>query len=284
LIDRLKKLRGRAHIILANGSDESGDGNAAARADLESADVDVHDRLLGSKGLGHNKFAIVVRTAGRVPIRAWTGSTNWAATGLCTQLNNAIAFDDPSVAQTFLDQWDRIDDAGSSFTTALVQANAQSPRTTGNVDAWFTRVRNKSTLNVGLGKDLQALIDLVNGAQEAVLYVMFQPGPEPLKTALLKAASTYVRGVVSTVTGSNREAFELSGITARVYNTALVQYASSILITQLLSGPHPEQVKGTAEAVVLGSGVLLHEVRGDESPDDPMGGADAQAAPAFPRP
>jgi hypothetical protein len=128
LIGRLKLLAGRAHIVLANGSDRQGDGNADARLQLEGADVDVRDRLLGNKGLGHNKFAVVVRRNNRVPLRAWSGSTNWAATGLCTQLNNGIQFDDGRIARLYLDQWDRLGSAGSSFPTALVQANAQSPR------------------------------------------------------------------------------------------------------------------------------------------------------------
>jgi phosphatidylserine/phosphatidylglycerophosphate/cardiolipin synthase-like enzyme len=223
LIGRLKLLAGRAHVILANGSDQSGDGNSVARLELENAQVDVHDRLLGSKGLGHNKFAVVVRRTGRVPLRAWTGSTNWASTGLCTQLNNGIQFDGPAVATLFLDQWDRLAAAGSSFPASLVQANAQSPRAAGNVDVWFTRVRNKSTHNVGLGSDLQELVDLVNGANEVVLYVMFQPGPQPLTTILLQAAHRYVRGVVSTVTSTNQEAFRLAGIADKEYRTALVQ-------------------------------------------------------------
>jgi hypothetical protein len=223
LVGRLKLLAGRGHVVLSNGSDEHGDGNADARQQLEDAGLDVQDRLLGTKGLGHNKFAVVVRRQNRVPLRAWTGSTNWAATGLCTQLNNAIEFDNREIAALFLDQWDRLDDAGSSFPAALVQANAQSPRQVGNVDVWFTRVRNKSTHNVGLGADLQALVDLVNGANEAILYVMFQPGPEPLTSILQRAQQRYVRGVVSTVTSSNEEAFSLAGISDKVYHTALVQ-------------------------------------------------------------
>jgi phospholipase D-like protein len=223
LIGRLKLLRGRAHVILANGSDKAGDGNQAARTELENAQVDVHDRLLGNKGLGHNKFAVVVRRQGRVPQRAWTGSTNWAATGLCTQLNNGIRFETNALARVFLDQWDRLAAAHSNFPATLVQANAQSPRTVGSVDVWFTRVRNKSTTNVGLGADLQALVDLVNGAKEAILYVMFQPGPEPLTSILRQAATRYVRGVVSEVTTTNREHFKLSGIGGKHYQTALVQ-------------------------------------------------------------
>lgn len=223
LIGRLELLGGRAHVVLANGSDKSGDGNAAARARLDAADVDVRDRMLGNKGLGHNKFAVVARRKNRVPLSAWTGSTNWAATGLCTQLNNGILFDDTRIAGLFLDQWDRLAAAKNSFPAALVQANAASPRREHNTDVWFSRVRNKSTSNVGLGRDLQALVDLVRGAKHAILYVMFQPGPEPITTIVKQASKRYVRGVVSTLIKSNEEAFQLSGIHDKDYRTALVQ-------------------------------------------------------------
>lgn len=224
LIGRLKLLRGRAHVALANGSNKSGDGNADARQELEGAAVDVHDRLLKSKGLGHNKFAVVVRKKGRKALRAWTGSTNWAPTGLCTQLNNGIQFDDSEIAATFLEQWDRLRDAESGFPPELVAANAASPYQACGIDIWFTRVRNKSTKNVGLGSDLQTLVDLVNSAQRAILYVMFQPGPDPLGAIVRRRSEgLYVRGVVSTLSSSTEEKFELSGIPGKEYRTAILQ-------------------------------------------------------------
>jgi phosphatidylserine/phosphatidylglycerophosphate/cardiolipin synthase-like enzyme len=58
-----------------------------------------------------------------------------------------------------------------------------------------------------------------------VLYVMFQPGPEPLTTILQSATEVYTRGVVSTLIKSNVEEFSLKGIDthSRNYHTALVQ-------------------------------------------------------------
>ena len=227
LIQRLQLLRGRAHIILANGSVANGDGNEEARAALRSADVDVRDRMLGSKGLGHNKFGVVVRTAANQALKAWTGSTNWAATGLCTQLNNAIVFDDEDVAQSFFEQWQRLAAAQNGFPAALVQANAQSPRNINNVDVWFTRVRNPQPANTPPAHDIETLIDLVNGAQSVILYVMFQPGPQPLASILLRAQDPdlVVKGVVSTVGANNEEQFSLLGIDreSKEYQTALVQ-------------------------------------------------------------
>ena len=227
LIQRLQLLRGRANIVLANGSNDSGDGNADARAKLLDAEVNVLNRMLGSKGLGHNKFGVVARTADAKALYAWTGSTNWAATGLCTQLNNGILIENEAIAELFLEQWNRLAAAQNSFPQTLVSANAQSPRTVDNIDVWFTRVRNPSSHNHEPGDDITALIELVNSAQSVILYVMFQPGPEPLTSIMVKAhnSDVIVKGVVSTVTSQNEENFALFGIhkETKEYRTALIQ-------------------------------------------------------------
>ena len=225
LIKRLQLLRGRAHIVLANGSDKGGDGNEKSRETLKGAGVDVRDRLLGSKGLGHNKFAVVVRTREKKALKAWTGSTNWAASGLCTQLNNGFLIENEGIADDYFEQWERLAKAKDGFPKELVEANARSPRTAGNTDVWFTRVRNPSKKYTDMGADLQALIALANSAKKVILYVMFQPGPEPLATILKRAPNISVRGVVSTVTESNEEKFALMGIdeNSKEYRTALVQ-------------------------------------------------------------
>ena len=227
LIQRLQLLRGRANVVLANGSNESGDGNADARAKLLDAEVNVLNRMLGSKGLGHNKFGVVVRSADAEALYAWSGSTNWAATGLCTQLNNGILIENNAIAQLYLEQWNRLAAAQNSFPQTLVSANAESPRTADNIDVWFTRIRNPSSHHPEPGDDIQALIELVNSAQSVILYVMFQPGPEPLGSIMLKAQNSdvIVKGVVSTVTSQNVENFTLLGIDkeSKEYRTALIQ-------------------------------------------------------------
>ncbi|HZE68962.1 MAG TPA: phospholipase D-like domain-containing protein [Pyrinomonadaceae bacterium] len=227
LIQRLQLLRGRAHIVLSNGSDTSGDENAAARATLNAADVDVHNRMLGSKGLGHNKFAVVVRTLGKKALKAWTGSTNWASTGLCTQLNNGILIENEAVAQAYLSQWDRLAIAGNGFPADLVSANAASPQNVDNINVWFTRVRNSSPPHAEPGADIKTLIELVNSAQSIILYIMFQPGLQPLASILLRAQepNMVVKGVVSTVTSTNQEQFTLLGVDreSKEYKTALIQ-------------------------------------------------------------
>lgn len=214
LIDGLKSLRERAHIVLANGSDKKGDENVRAREELRSVNVDVRDRMLGGKGLGHNKFAVVVKDK-KNAIRAWTGSTNWTFTGLCTQLNNGILIENPEIASIFLNQWNKLKDAGNSFTKELLNSNKESPYSPDDAkaDVWFTPIRlsgKEKSESVSLGPDLQALIKMVEDAKNAILFVMFEPGnnSELISRILKMSEKILVMGVENTV-GKKGEAFSL---------------------------------------------------------------------------
>ncbi|WP_425218127.1 hypothetical protein [Tumidithrix helvetica] len=97
LIDALCAIGNKAHLVLANGSiskrkEESTqearlrDENKEARQKLKDAGVDVenNNRFTAPGPLGHNKFLVRLDKKGK-PAIAWTGSTNWSPTGLCTQ-------------------------------------------------------------------------------------------------------------------------------------------------------------------------------------------------------
>lgn len=212
LIDALCKLKDKANVVLANGSvtkkkDETGaearkrDENEDARNRLLAEDVNVQvakaDRFLSPGALGHNKFLIRTDKTGK-PVAAWTGSTNWAPTGLCTQVNNGLLIEDPAVAQIYLDQWHELKKAGSAFPKPFVAANSK-PRPAGDdvpgtvrSIVWFTRTSK--------GVDLAALTEEVNKATEGILFLMFMPGSVGLfSTVAAKSAdpTLYVRGVVS---------------------------------------------------------------------------------------
>jgi phosphatidylserine/phosphatidylglycerophosphate/cardiolipin synthase-like enzyme len=228
LIDGLKLLRERAHILLANGSDKDHDENLMARGELIKANVDVRDRLLRGKGLGHNKFAVVVAVEEnkKYAIKAWTGSTNWSSTGLCTQLNNGILIEGKEIAEIFLQQWHRLDNAGNCFTEKLIDANDKSPRSAGCVDVWFTPMHNNFGKNeADAGTDLQALIKLVNNAKHAILFVMFEPGDksELVSSIFEMSKNIYVRGVKNTVRNS-KETFSLHEKgQSEEFNTPVIQ-------------------------------------------------------------
>jgi phosphatidylserine/phosphatidylglycerophosphate/cardiolipin synthase-like enzyme len=210
LIEAACALGQRAHLVLANGSvtkqkDETSaearqrDENESARARLVAAKVDVQkkNRFLSPGALGHNKFLIRTDKKGN-PFIAWTGSTNWAPTGLCTQVNNGLLIEDPEVAKIYLDQWHRLRDAGSTFPKNLVAANSKAKdngeETPGKIRStvWFTRASK--------GVDMDALRQAVEGAREGILFLMFMPGSAGLfSTVAARSAepNLYVRGVVS---------------------------------------------------------------------------------------
>jgi hypothetical protein len=201
LEDGLIALGPHLHLILANGSDKSGDGNADARQHLNGAGIVTIDRMLKSKGLGHNKFVVLSDANG--PQAVWTGSTNWSTTGLCTQINNGLLIEDAGVAQLYRQQWERLKNASppalnpAGFPAVLVSANDSSHSFAvggANVTVWFTRTSD--------GRDMDALRNLIASANDAILFLMFTPGKQGLHTLAGQRANEekmYVRGVVSTL-------------------------------------------------------------------------------------
>jgi len=214
LVDGLCALGAKAHVVLANGSitkkkDETTeqarrrDENKPARKALKAAGVEVFDRFVSPGALGHNKFLVICNKAGK-PESAWTGSTNWTSTGLCTQTNNGLLVTNGAFAKEYFDQWRRLRDAGSEYPKPLVDSNSEvKPVKTGksSADIWFTRTRKKV--------DLAAIDAEINAAKDGVLFLMFQPGNSgALKTVrdLAKAKpALYVRGVVSTLPGDSAD-------------------------------------------------------------------------------
>jgi len=200
LLGKLGSLKAQAHIVLSNGSyQDHGDQNSLVRQRLKDAGCDVVDRILSgsSTPLGHNKF-MVVCNADQEPAGVWTGSMNWTTTGLCTQINNSIYLEDAALARIFLDQWDRLKQAGGSFPKSLVDSNSQPKHATlgdAEVEVWFTRTNSS--------QDIDAVDALIDGAQDGVLFLMFQPGSSPLLNTILsngfQRPDLYVRGVISTM-------------------------------------------------------------------------------------
>jgi len=206
LIAALTKLGKKAHVVLSNGSitAKKGEGaaaarkrdeNAAARTKLLKARVDVlaRDRFLSPGALGHNKFLVRMDKKGK-PAIAWTGSTNWAPTGLCTQINNGLLINDPKIAKVYFDQWKLLRKAKSEFPKTLVSSNSKPKMVGGDVAVWFTRTTKKV--------DLAALDEAVQGAREGVLFLMFMPGSSGLLSTVAKMSGDpklFVRGVVSTL-------------------------------------------------------------------------------------
>ena len=209
LVEALGKLGARGHLVLSNGSIEKKKGepaetarkrdqNAKARKTLIDDGLEMHKRAISPGALGHNKF-LVFTDASQNARAVWTGSTNWTKTGLCTQINNGLYVENPEFAKEYLAQWKRLRDAGSDFPdVGLVTPNSSpKPVTVGKTKTtiWFSRTRGQV--------DLAALDEIVNGAKQAVLFLMFQPGGAATLGTIQKRLrgpdNLYIKGVVSTL-------------------------------------------------------------------------------------
>ncbi len=196
----LEKLGQRAHVVLANGSvDTKGaDQNRAARKRLDGK-IDLHDRMVSPRALGHNKFLVVCEKNG-TPRWVWTGSQNWTKTGLCTQANNSVLIDDRQLAAEYRAQWDLLRDAGDETPKSLKQSNSQ-PR-----DQKVAQTPTRLWFTPTIGQvDLDDALKIVAGAKQAILFLMFNPGPAGtlLNGIIARARKTaagkrlYIRGAIN---------------------------------------------------------------------------------------
>jgi phosphatidylserine/phosphatidylglycerophosphate/cardiolipin synthase-like enzyme len=193
LIDALKPFGSRGHILLGNG-----DGTKATVApELVAAGLDVRHRDLSHHGRSspsvHNKFVVESDAAGKNASRVLTGSTNWTTTGLCTQLNNVLIIEDAVIASRYLDQWGKLVAAGDDMPASLKATNS-TPTNENNISVYFAATNNEA--------EFKPVLDLIAGAKEGALFLMFMPGQSPLLEALLGRSQQndiYVRGVVSTM-------------------------------------------------------------------------------------
>jgi phosphatidylserine/phosphatidylglycerophosphate/cardiolipin synthase-like enzyme len=200
LEDALTKIGMHAHVVLANGSvkKKGDDQNAKARAYIQGK-IDLCNRMISPNALGHNKFLVIGDANGK-PRWVWTGSQNWTKTGLCTQANNSVLIDSFELAKEYRHQWDLLKDAGDTTPKTLKTSNTK-PRNptigTQKQRLWFTPT-------VGL-VDLEEAGKLIEGAKEAILFLMFNPGPkdtllnEIIDTARAGASGhrLYIRGAIN---------------------------------------------------------------------------------------
>jgi hypothetical protein len=173
LVAALKKFGMLAHVVLANGSvkKKGQDQNSKARSALQNK-IDLHDRMIAPRALGHNKFLVICDKQDD-PRWVWTGSQNWTMTGLCTQANNSVLIDDRELAAEYRAQWDRLKGEGDGTSNDLKTANSKVR----SDDAGNTPVRIWFTPTVGQ-VDLKEARKIIVGAKQAILFLMFNPGPK----------------------------------------------------------------------------------------------------------
>jgi phosphatidylserine/phosphatidylglycerophosphate/cardiolipin synthase-like enzyme len=196
LVDALKVFGKRGHVLIGNG----GATKPWVAQELTAAGLEVKHRDLSHHGRSspsvHNKFVVEADTAGQKGTRVLTGSTNWTTSGLCTQLNNVLIVEDPAIADRFLDQWGKLVAAGDDMTSGLKASNSK-PTVDNNITLYFAATNGEA--------EFKPVLDLIKGAKEGALFLMFMPGQSPLLDALLdrvKDNDVYVRGVVSSETPS----------------------------------------------------------------------------------
>jgi phosphatidylserine/phosphatidylglycerophosphate/cardiolipin synthase-like enzyme len=237
LIDHLAALKSHAHLVLSNmpgtpddnpKGPKTNDVYAAQREQIKEAGADVTDRFMASGHIGHNKFTLLVDNG--EPKAVQFGSTNWTSRALCAQTNNSVIARSPSLATAYKAYWDRLKaDTGPAHgknnTTARqgpelrgADANAGKPLSipiedgSGTIDIWFSpntpKPRPKNHANEACPPDLNEVFSIIAGAQQAILFLAFQPGAPSIIDAIAKAEiakpSLFIRGAVTAPGAANR--------------------------------------------------------------------------------
>ncbi len=205
LIQTILDNKTKVHLILSNtGPDDATDKDA--RLQLHTAGMDITDRMLADGHIGHNKFMVYVNKNG-IPQSVLTGSTNWTYTGLCAQTNNVLIINNPSIAQQYMDYWQRIKADGqvqaSNYRAVNNQVHSFDLTPPVKADIWYspnTQDNNKST-NSPLPSDMAEVFDLMSKAQKAILFLAFQPGTPSIidKAAEIETANPllFIRGAAT---------------------------------------------------------------------------------------
>jgi phosphatidylserine/phosphatidylglycerophosphate/cardiolipin synthase-like enzyme len=192
LIESIEAARGSVELILSNAdSDTAYDGtNADTRRRLHDSlgDAAIHDRLLRGNHIGHNKFVVYVDPGGTAKA-VLTGSTNWTATGMCSQSNNVTLLEDEKIAARYLEYWKLLladTAAGSTQEPELRTPDAVAPpdlalgdATEGVMRTWFspnTVRKSKPPQNPPSPPDMAEVFDAIGNAKHGVLFLLFSAG------------------------------------------------------------------------------------------------------------
>ncbi len=234
VIAHLDPLKGSLNLILSNMPGtiaqpsskqkiKTNDTYSTQRTAIKAAGANVHDRFMASNHIGHNKFQVLVQKG--VPTAALFGSTNVTAHGLCAQTNNTIIARSAGVAAAYDAYWNgllkdtlpRGPNVTGPQAAPLRTADAKGPTTvqledgSGTVDLWFSPNTPKARAskpgpNEPCPPDLQELFSLISKAQQAILFLVFEPGyPSIVDTiaATQKAnPALFVRGAVTDASAS----------------------------------------------------------------------------------
>lgn len=209
-------------LVLSNaGSYDDPDAtNHDARQKLHDDHVDVTDRMLGSGHIGHDKFVVYVDSDG-TPQAIQSGSTNWTSTGLCAQANNAILLFDAELAASYQDFSNRLQaecpadpaehatqsEALRTKNRELSEHSIAQPLTIDQADVTLCLSPNTPQQRKPPGDDpprptdMGELFKLIEGANQGILFLLFQPGQPSVLDAILEAEvakpELFVRGAAT---------------------------------------------------------------------------------------
>jgi phosphatidylserine/phosphatidylglycerophosphate/cardiolipin synthase-like enzyme len=223
----------------AAASPQPAEENKDAWDSLSASANESFYRLPPSGHIVHNKFLIYV-DGKKHPQAVLTGSTNWTATGLCAQTNNALVIDDPDVAARYLKYWNQLkaDEQAHEKNSKVFQADALrtfnskgesvtldakvskgDDATSSTLTSYFSPNTPKQRGKTKTGElepiDMKDLSDLVNAAKHAVLFLAFIPGT-PSITDFASAAQRankdlFVRGCVTSPDAAGEFYYTLRG-------------------------------------------------------------------------
>ncbi len=237
LIARLEGLGKRLQIVLSNSvvsdeaTDEKVDGNQNARDRLEKTAGAKWDRIMPSNHIGHNKFLVYVDEEEK-PQAVLFGSTNWTSTGLCAQTNNTLVVEDAKLADRYLRYWKKLAVDTKSAKKDPKKLQGASLRTwdaSGKVlkinggdslENWFSpntpEARKSKAKDEACPADMSAVIDHINQAKHALLFLAFYPGSPSIANwtaaALKRNKDLFVRGCVTNISASEGFYYELKGM------------------------------------------------------------------------
>jgi hypothetical protein len=248
LIESIEAAPGSVEVILSNAdSDTAYDGtNADTRQRLHDSlgAAAVHNRLLHGDHIGHNKFVVYVDPGGAAKA-VLTGSTNWTATGMCSQSNNVTVLEDETIAARYLEYWRALladTEAGSTQEPALRTPDAAAPpdlalggATEGAIRVWFspnTVRKTKPPENPPSPPDLAEVFDAIGKAKHGVLFLLFSAGAPSILQRIKEVEAErraadkefFVRGAIS------------DGPTAREFATSVYNDSSLTQPNTLITG------------------------------------------------
>jgi phosphatidylserine/phosphatidylglycerophosphate/cardiolipin synthase-like enzyme len=210
---------GNEQVAATDTTPANEDADSENRAALKAAGVTVIDRILGKGSIPHNKFMVL--TENDNPVAVLSGSTNWTSTGLCTQTNNALVIESADVARRYRDFWDTIkaDVEAAAGDQKKLQSPALRASNHKNNDSSISepiKLTDRVTVEIMFSpntkkvlasppkevpNDMQRVFDLIAGAQQAVLFLAFDPGNNSILDAagkaLAKNPDLFVRGALT---------------------------------------------------------------------------------------